>query len=167
MSDRQDGGRSVDEAMAELSAAWDRLMHVMTSWPEGDYTALRDAAGWTALDHLAHVSAWERSRTAWLRGRSRHEGLGVSIETFAQDYDALNEAVRQQTEGQGYDEIMVAARTAHDQLLGAISDFDFSLVDQGGITTDEARRLGDELHENLSVHYDEHRAYIEDILGSN
>lgn len=160
------GERSLEDAMTELDAAWNHLMQVMTSWPEDDYTVLRDAAGWTALDHLAHVTAWERSRTAWLQGSPRHEGLGVSAETFGTDYDTLNEAIRRQTAGQGYDDAMVAARTTHDRLLEAIRGFDFSVVDRGGITTVEAERLGDELHENLTAHYDEHRAWIEEILGS-
>lgn len=167
MTDETHKGRSVEEAMVELDSAWSRLMDAMTAWPEGDYSTVRDDAGWTALDHLAHVSAWERSRTAWLQGRSRHEGLGVSAETFAQDYDTLNEVVRQQTEGQGYDELLVAARTTHDRMLEAIRQFDFAVVDRGGITTEEAERLGDELQENLTEHYDGHRACIEEILGSS
>ena len=167
MTEEREGGRSVDEAMEDLDAAWDRLMQVMTSWPQDDYTTLRDDAGWTALDHLSHVSAWERSRTAWLEGRPRHEGLGVSEEAFAQAYDPLNETIRQQTAGQGYDEVLVAARTTHDRLRGAVAAFNPAVVDRDGVTAGEAARLGDEVHENLTVHYDEHRTYIEQILGSS
>ncbi|HEV2127497.1 MAG TPA: ClbS/DfsB family four-helix bundle protein [Thermomicrobiales bacterium] len=167
MAGQQESRRSVDEALGEIEVAWDRLMGAMTSWLEGDYASIHDAAGWTPIDHLAHVSAWERSRIGWLQGHPRHKGLGVSFNTFAQDYDALNEAVRQQTAGQSYQQVLADARTTHERMLAAIHAFDPSVVDRGGITSEEAARLGDELKENLTDHYEEHRADVEEMLGSN
>lgn len=166
MTERQQNGLSVDEALSGIETSWNRLMGAMTSWQVDDYTTAHDAAGWTALDHLAHVSAWERSRMAWLQGRPRHEGLSVSEAAFTQGYDPLNELVRQQTEGHGYDDVMAAARETHRQMIGTIRAFDPTVVDQGGITAVEAGRLGDELQENLADHYEDHCAYIEEILGS-
>src|SRR5690606_3652039 len=78
----QDRGKSIDDLLAEIDAAWQRLMATMTAHPEQDYVEKRDQVGWNALDHLAHVTAWERSALFPLQGKSRHEALGVTDEQF-------------------------------------------------------------------------------------
>ena len=158
---------SLDEAFDRIQASWDRLMVTMSRAPEEDYATKRDAAGWTPLDHLAHVTAWERSRRGWLLGLPRYEGLNVSEEEFQQDIDELNERVRQQTAGQSYRWIMEQANVSHQQALDTIQSFaSFSQVPLEGTTPEEIDNLGALLVEHLADHYDEHREYIERILAS-
>jgi hypothetical protein len=158
---------SIHDALVEVQKAWNRLMRAMAAAPKADYSRKRDAAGWTALDHLAHVTAWERSRLTWLQGRPRFEGLGVTSEVFKRGYDDLNELVRQRTDGQGYDEVLEAAQRGHQAMIAEIQTFDPDDVDRsGGIQVHEIPRVGALLKENLADHYDAHRAYIERILAS-
>lgn len=161
------GTISTGDALARVQDAWDALMVTMSKAPEQAYTGKYDAAGWTPLDHLAHVTAWERSRRFWILGRPQYEGLGVSSGEFEQGYDQLNELVRQQTAGTTYQQVMEDAQLVHRHMLDAIQSFDATArQDSGGITRDEADRLGSLLVENLADHYDEHRGYIETILAS-
>ena len=153
-------------ALMDVMQAWRRLMDVMEKAPKGDYARKQDANGWTALDHFAHVSAWERSRLTWLQGRPRFEGLGVTPEQFKLDYDELNEIVREQARGKTYDEVMSEALSVHQATVDEIRTFDPDDVPRsGGIGTAEIADIGAQLKENLSDHYDEHRGYIEKILA--
>ena len=154
------------QALMGVMKAWTRLMNTMAKAPKDAYTRKTDPAGWTALDHFAHVSAWERSRLTWLQGRPRFEGLGVTSEQFELEYDPLNEIVREQTNGQGYDEVMEAALVVHQAMVEEIRTFDPDDVPRsGGITTEEIADIGAQITANLTDHYDEHREYIEKILA--
>lgn len=167
MTTQETGDLSVHEGLVAMQRSWSRLMATMTRGPKDHYARKTDERGWTALDHLAHVSAWERSRLTWLQGRPRFEGLGVSSAEFRQDYDALNELVRAQTDGHTYDQILDAARSVHQAMVAEVQSFDPDDVDHaGGIERGEIARLGTLLKENLADHYDEHREYIERILAS-
>lgn len=167
MASDQHGTISIDDALAQMRASWDRLMVTMSSAPVASYTGTHDAAGWTPLDHMSHVTAWERSRRFWILGRPQYEGLGVTSSQFQQGYDPLNELVRHQTDGHSYQQVMEDAHLGHQQMLDAILSFEATArQDSGGIKRDEANRLGVLLKENLADHYDEHREYIERILDS-
>jgi hypothetical protein len=166
MTDEAPSELTMHDALVEMQKAWKRLMNTMEREPKAAYSEKRDAVGWSALDHLAHVTAWERSRITWLEGRPRFEGLGVSSEEFKLDYDDLNELVRQQTAGKGYDELMQEARRVHQAMVEAVRFFDPDDVPRaGGITAAEIADIGQQLRENLTVHYDEHAEYIERILS--
>lgn len=166
MADQDPIRSEAKQALMGVMKAWQRLMDTMSKAPKTEYTRKHDANGWTALDHFAHASAWERSRLTWLQGRPRFEGLGVTSEQFKLDYDDLNEIVREQTKGQGYDEVMDAALTVHQAMADEIRTFDPDDVPRsGGIDTAEIADIGAQITANLTDHYDEHREYIEKILA--
>jgi hypothetical protein len=171
-------GKSIDDLLAEIDAAWQRLMATMTAHPEADYATKRDQVGWTPLDHLAHVAAWERSALYPLQGKPRHEALGVTDEQFridqvTQDFDPLNQIIRDQTAGESYDDAMARARSTHADLVSAVRRA--SVEDLWQPThalvpdTNEQRRevpFIEILMSDGCEHFDEHRAYIEKILAS-
>jgi uncharacterized damage-inducible protein DinB len=85
--------RGIERARKELFAFLDSL-------PEERLTGPVDAVGWTVLDHLVHLTAWERSVVYFLRGRPRHQGLGVPEDLYLQhSEDEINAAVREAFEG--------------------------------------------------------------------
>lgn len=98
-----------------LEAALDRL------GPE-QLAGSADAQGWTVKDHLTHLAAWERSMTYLLRGRPRHEGLGVPEETYQRgDVDATNAAIYARAKDRAPDDALADFRDAHRELLAAQS----------------------------------------------
>ena len=165
--------KSIEQLLEDIDAAWVRLMETMTSAPQEDYSTKRDPAGWTALDHMAHITAWERSVLFPLMGHPRHEGLGVTDEQFAMDFDTINEIVREQTAGQSYEQIMTDAQKGHQALANTI---DASSLEELWQPTTElcpdqreqerSRPFITVLMSDTSEHYDEHRGYIEKILSS-
>ncbi len=162
-----------DELIDEIEASWQRLMVTMTARDEAAYTTASDAAGWTALDHMAHITAWERSALAPLQGRPRHEGLGVTDAEFAGDFDSINELVRAQTAGHSCRQVMDAARDLHRELVDAVraTDMDTLWTETAELCPDQREQAKSRpflpvLMSDTSEHYDLHRGYIERILES-
>ena len=168
---------SIEDLLQEIDAAWMRLMETMRAAPPERYGEVADPAGWTPLDHMAHVTAWERSVLFPLMGRPRHEGLGVTEDEYgsdaeqAMDFDPLNELIRQQTTGMGFEEIMEHALREHQALVNMI---DASDLDELWQKTSELCPDQREQHRELpfivilmgdtAEHYEEHRGYIEVLL---
>ncbi|HYH13098.1 MAG TPA: maleylpyruvate isomerase N-terminal domain-containing protein [Thermomicrobiales bacterium] len=163
MASADRGQVSLDEVFDHIQNSWDQLMVTMSRASEEDYATKKDAAGWTALDHMAHVTAWERTWTFFLKGRPRHEGLGVTEREFGMEYDPLNEILRARTANDSYEEVLTAARESHEALLAALRSADVERLDydsQGGKSLDAL------LTDNVIDHYNEHREYIEKIFAS-
>lgn len=165
-------GKSIEDLLGEIDAAWQRLMTTMTAHPKAEYSEKRDAVGWNALDHLAHVTAWERTALYPFQGKSRHEALGVTDEQFQLDFDPLNQLVREQTTGESYDDAMSRARATHDELVSSVSNASVedlwrptrSLLPD---TREQQREVPfiEILMSDGCEHFDEHREYIEKILA--
>lgn len=161
---------SIDELLGRIDASWTRLMQVMASASEGQATAAADPQGWTVLDHMAHVTAWERSVLYPLQGKRRHEALGITEEEYGLDIDASNELIRAQTRTHAYEKVMSDADEVHDALVAAIRA---SSMDELRKSTAEVcpgdseseRPYIEVLMGDTAEHYDEHRRYIEDILN--
>jgi len=174
MAVEQYRGKTIDGLVEEMDAAWQRLMDTMSAHPVEAYTAKHDPAGWTALDHMAHVSAWERSVLEPLQGGSRHEALGLTDDQFAtMDFDEMNEIIRAQTRGHTYEEVMADARQVHEDLVDAVRSA--SLEELWESTTElcpdqreqaRSRPFMEILMSDGCEHFDEHRGYIERILAS-
>ena len=64
------------QLMLEIEDAWHIINQAIDSLSKAQMTTLRDDEGWTVKDHIAHMTAWERSALYFLQGKPRHEGLG-------------------------------------------------------------------------------------------
>jgi hypothetical protein len=162
-------GKTTDDLLAEIDAAWQRLMVTMTAHPERDYTDKRDAVGWNALDHLAHVTAWEKTALYPLQGTSRHEALGVTDEQFLIDEDELNQLIRNRTANDSYDTAMANARAAHAELVAAVRATTVEELWQPTLALSPDTRqvpIIELLMDDGATHVDQHRGYIEKILAS-
>lgn len=170
--------RSIEDLLDEIDASWMRLMDTMRAAPPDRYSEVHDPAGWSALDHMAHITAWERSVLFPLMGRPRHEGLGVTDDEFATDeefamnFDPLNEIIRQQTAGQSFEEVMESALREHQALVNMIdaSDLDELWQPSSELCPDQREQHRELpfiviLMSDTSEHYDEHRGYIETLLN--
>ena len=154
---------SRDALVDRIEESWSALMSTMRAYPEVSYTAETDAAGWTALDHMAHVTAWERTWTFLLNGRTRHEGLGVTEQQFEMDFDPLNEILRARTANDSYEQVLTDAREGHEKFVDAVRS---AKVDELDIEQRNEESLVSLLMENVVTHYNDHRGYIEDMIAT-
>jgi hypothetical protein len=160
-----------DQVLQEIEAAWAAYHARISSIPEDDLLGPTDERGWTARDHIDHVTAWEASMTFALRGRPRYEGMGVSAGDYARDIDDLNEAIREANAEASLAEVLEESARGHREFLAAILALPDGGLDQPYAAyvpdavdgRDEpvlARVLG-----NSSEHYPEHLEYIERIVA--
>ncbi len=82
------------------------------------------ADGWSAKDHLAHLTAWERSLMALLEGRSRAEALGVDERTYNEGgFEAINARLHERTKDQPLDHVLAEFRESRQELLTLLDRF--------------------------------------------
>jgi uncharacterized damage-inducible protein DinB len=77
------------------------------------------ADGWSAKDHLAHLSAWQRSLIALLEGRSRPAALGVEDVTQEEEsgFADINARLHERTKDQPLDQALAEFRRSRQDLL--------------------------------------------------
>jgi hypothetical protein len=158
--------------LAAIAASWERLNATLNRLSATQMTQRRDAAGWTATDHVAHVAAWQRSAIYFLQGLPRHEALGLDEALYRSgDAGAINAAIRAQTKELLPQEARVQLDEGHAlvlTLLQALSDEDLRRSYRHFLPEETdawgERRAIDVVYANTAHHFDEHRGYIEALL---
>ncbi len=89
------------------------------------------ADGWSAKDHLAHLSAWQWSLIALLEGRNRPAALGVEDVTQKEEsgFEEINALLHERTKDQPLDRVLAEFRQSRQDLLAVLdrlSDEDLS-----------------------------------------
>lgn len=81
----------------------------------------RDGAGWSTLDHLAHLGVWEQSMADLLDGRPRYEAMRLAPDVYAsEDIDRMNAEIRAWTSALPADEQLALYHDAHVNLMREI-----------------------------------------------
>lgn len=158
------------ELLSAIGNAWADLQISIARYSEGQLTGVRDAAGWSAKDHLAHLAAWERSMLQLIReGTPQYEGLGTSRELFeAGDYDPMNAELYARTKDRSLAAVMDELRSVHEAMVALIQGM--SERDLTRSCSDFAAEAPDvpllaKLNGNTWSHFGEHRIWIEELIG--
>lgn len=151
-----------------------QLLQVVDSLSEVDRDEIRDPAGWSTKDHVAHLVYWERSMDYLLTGRPRHEGLGVREATYlAHDVDCINAEIYQQHQARDWQSIRTEWDEVHTDLIdtlrevgweGLQNSYSHFAPDEPG--TDRGDPVIYYVAGNTFFHYDEHRGWIEELLAA-
>ena len=159
--------------MAEIDAGFTRFDAYLDTLAPSQWTAPLDAAGWSAKDHVMHLAVWAGSMIAVMDGRPRWEAMGVSPEVWAtitDTYDVINDDIRRQHADASPAAVRTAFTTTHRALnarAAALGDED--LVRPYHHFQPWATGVDGPLHAylrgNTVEHYDEHRGYVEALLG--
>jgi len=159
--------RTTAELLTWIDWNWSALNQTLSELPPDQQATVRDAQGWSAKDHLVHITAWEQSLLALLQGRDRDQALGLNeAERSLPDIDAVNDVVYQRARERTLDEVLDAAQQSHQDVVAAIatlSDEDlfkpYSHYQPNDPPTDGRPVIG-WIIGNSSEHYQEHNAYI-------
>lgn len=160
--------------LTRIDQAWNDLQSDIATIPRDVLTGLRDAAGWTAKDHLAHLEAWERSMLFLMQGKPRHLGLGVDEDVYnTHDVDLINDAIYQTVKDESLADVLGSFAGVHArfrEVLDATPEVDFLqpykhfLSEEPG--TDDGQPIHRRISHNLDEHFAEHRGYIHTIVRS-
>jgi hypothetical protein len=134
--------------------------------------------GWSPKVHAGHVTAWERSLVALLRGQHRGEAMGLSRETWdAHDSgdesswpatgDAVNAALAAAAQVQPLAEVLAQSASTHAELLALLGsmtqedlDRPYSHYQPDNPPLNPAPVAG-WIHGNTWEHYNEHIGWLE------
>jgi hypothetical protein len=173
------GSRSYPQSMEQLLAL---IQRARTSWEEEiagfseeQLTIPKDANGWSARDHVAHVAVWEGSLAAVLQGESRYLAMGMDEQTYnnAAPPEGYNEIIYAQHKDRPLEEVLLLSRHAHAQMLESLHNLDIDELAQP-YTEYQPAPAGEEempmmlrLLRTYEAHYPEHLALIREIAGGD
>ncbi len=156
------------ELLEDLDTRWREFVVRVDSLTHERWTVPADPAGWTASDHVAHVTAWDQAVAALLRDRTPEQRtLRVSDAAWAAGMDAINEEIRQRTKGCPVATLKSERNATFAELRDVVAGFsDEDLERPGGeFGLDEnGKCLREVLVSYLGGHYDEHRHYIATLV---
>ncbi|MGH2562645.1 MAG: DinB family protein [Thermomicrobiales bacterium] len=159
------------DLLDRIERAWAELERAIDRFSEAQLTGRTDAVGWTAKDHLSHLTTWEASMIAILQRRARHLSLGVDESTYLDGTeDEINAAIQARTKDRTLAEVVAERRAVHEELLATLaglSDGDLRLTYSDYLPDEPGEESGIpmlwRLDGNTASHYDEHRPWIEAI----
>ena len=159
-----------DELMREMSSSWTELNATLDNLSP-EQLAMQDTEGWTAVDHVNHIAAWERSVVYYLQGKRRYEGLGIDKDLFtAGNDDAINAVIQKNTAALSPAEALRDMRHTHRQLLDLVEPMTDSELKQTRESYSSSKEdEGDKrillglIFTNSVQHYLEHMAWIKTL----
>lgn len=150
---------------------WKALHNLLDSLSTEQLTNIRNADGWSIKDHIAHMTAWEDSVVAFLTGKPRHSGLGVSESLYlSEDLDAMNHAIFLAHRDEPLSDVQAQFRRTHIRLLdllAPLTDEDLNkpyshyLPAEPGDNNWPAINV---VYGNTAYHYRTHQGWIETML---
>lgn len=153
-----------------FATEWDALMAVIADASDDDLLHRTDAAGWNVRDHLAHLGAWLQGVIGMIsHGQPQWTAMAVPDVLFSfDDFDPLNEAIRQRTIDWSVADTMTMLRERHEKMVAIVS----SMSDKDLLkpVNDFVPDAGDfaicyKIDGNGPHHYREHAPWISRILG--
>lgn len=160
------------ELLSVIDRAWRALRSTLDRLPAAALTGPHDPAGWTALDHVIHMAAWEASALCLLQGRPRHLGLGVEEDLYVgASFDDVNREIHRRTQDLSPSQALAWLDNAHAAFVAALEplgDADMGRLLQDFLPAtpaDDRRPLARFALENSAEHFEEHRGWIEALAA--
>lgn len=160
------------QLMLEIEDGWLIINQAIDSLSKAQMTTLRDDEGWTVKDHIAHMTAWERSALYFVLGKPRHEGLGVEESVYlSEDEDSINAAIYAGQQSLTLPEVLADFRVVHSQLLTALqplTDSELMLPYRHFLPDEPGEGEGppgiNVIYGNSAHHYREHLAWMRALV---
>lgn len=158
--------RSNEELLARIERGWDVLQNAVAGYSEEELTR-PGPEGWSAREHLGHVTFWERLLLeSYIGGRSVSEVTGLD-EVTLRDMEAMNAANAERTRGMSLQEVRTLGRALHEALVTELKEQPFEAWMRPRYADDpDERPLMLWIAGNTYGHYGEHVGYIQALLSN-
>lgn len=157
------------ELLRRIHAGWKAFLAFLRPISEEALTQPTDAAGWTAKDHIIHISVWEKGILALLNKESRNEAMGVDADTWKLDFETINAAIQQQNKDLSLAQVMQTLEDTHQKLVAKIETLaDEDLMRSYQYYQPDPKRTDPVLHwlvGDTYAHYDEHIPWMMVIIA--
>ena len=112
--------RTTAALLDRIEEAWSELDQTLGALSEAQLTTISDAQGWTAKDHLVHITTWEQSLLALLQGRDRWQATGLEGGEHG-EIDDVNAEIYRRNRHRTLQDVMVTFRGFHQEVVAAIT----------------------------------------------
>jgi hypothetical protein len=153
---------AIDQAWADLQA----FLSSVTDWQ----ASVRDANGWTIVDHTTHIAVWEDSVTVLFRGGKRHEALGIDQGLYNEaSYDQINAIIRDRYQNLSLPDALAKLTNAHAGLMARVRPLtEGQLRATVSVSFPQAPRGDDRsmaafIFDNTADHFQEHLRWMKDL----
>jgi hypothetical protein len=158
------------QLLDEFATQWDALMAVIDDASENNLLNCTDAAGWNVRDHLAHLGTWLQGVIGMIRdGQPQWAAMNVMEELWStEDYDPMNETIRQQTIEWSVADTLAMLPERHDtmvEIVAGMSDKDLLKPANDFVPGAGEFAICYKIDGNGPHHYREHVPWISRILG--
>jgi hypothetical protein len=161
------------ELQQSIKTSWAALVGFLEGLGDGQWVAVRDHEGWNVRDHVTHITAWEQSVAVLFEGEPRPVGLGVDSDFYATaSFDQINAVIRERRQRMPPEEAFKEMRRIHAGLMAGIeglsdADLSRSVADAfAQAPPDDDRRVIDIIYENTAQHFNEHLAWMLELVGA-
>lgn len=169
---------TVDELLTRITDSRRALLNYVASLDSRQATELRDRAGWSVKDHLAHLIRWQRSILFLLQGKTRHDGLGVDEDAYSKlaenhDYDAFNGRLQARDRDVPLAEVLRGLEAIHAETVGTLTgmtDADLMRPYASYVADGSADDMTDPvvfwIVGNTTFHYNDHLQWMQELVDS-
>jgi len=159
------------ELLQKIEDGWQAFNAYLMTLTPVQMTVPTDAAGWTALDHVLHLSVWEDGITALLNHQNRSAAMGIDPATWeSRDFDAMNALIQQRTKTISLPEAHQQVMTVHQQLFDKVKSLSEEDLYRPYNFYDPADKRDIPVIEWVIAdtygHYEEHTPWIKAIVES-
>src|SRR2546429_5427685 len=115
--------RNKADLLARIEQSWATLQETLQGLSEEQLEGSKDQEGWSALDHLAHIAAWEDMLTGLLQGRPLHEAFGLDLASYEQvgSTDELNALLHERLPQRSAQEALASHQQSHQRAVAALT----------------------------------------------
>jgi hypothetical protein len=160
------------ELLQKMEEGWNTFHAYVSTLTPAQLTEPKDAAGWSAKDHLIHLAVWQDGVSAVLeqKGETRPGAMGLDAETWAQDFDAMNAVIQQQNRDLPVETVLERLRAAHTRMFNLVSALPeealFLPYKRYDPSSKRRRPIIGWIVADSYAHYAEHTPWIQAIVAS-
>ena len=160
------------ECQQKIAAAWAALGAYLDGLSDVQQTDLRDTAGWSVKDHIAHLTAWEKSVVLLFEGQPRYATLGVDEALYTSErIDEINTRIQQRWAGADLAAVRERFARVHAQMCALLDDLTDVELNQTmelrfpWFSTGDERKLAAVISGNTDYHFLEHLGWMQAMVN--
>lgn len=171
MSESIQDPTSKAELLEKMKQGWETFHGYVSRLTPAQITEPKDAAGWSAKDHLMHLAVWQDGVSALLeqKGETRWGAMGLDTETWAKDFDAMNAVIQQQHRDLSPESVLERLQSAHLRMLNLVQTLPeevlFYPYQHYDPASDQEEPIIGWVVADSYEHYAEHPPWIEAIVA--
>lgn len=113
---------SKQKLIEKIEDGWKKFHLFIVQYDYIQLTQPKDAAGWTAKDHIIHLAIWEAGIVALLKRESRLVAMGIDQHTWEKGLDTVNDTIFKGHHELSLNDVMAQFNHTHTLLVNMLSE---------------------------------------------